>query len=254
VIAWCAGRWLPEDQLPARSGWSPFETLGAVAGQCPLWSRHVARLAAAAARLGLVMPDAAPLRGPATDLLLRNGHTEQVLRLQLRVTAAGTLPVLQSRTRSPVRTVLLLPTVVERRADDPPGDLKAEPRRFYDAVRQQAQDGGADDGVVVAGDGAVLETATGNLWACLAGVWCTPPLDGWVLPGVARGLLLERAAAVGVAVAERSLALADLHAASAVAVSNAVHGVRPAAWLGTTAAVAPVADTLGRVWAGVAGR
>lgn len=248
MIAWCDGRWLAASELPKRSGWSPFETLGAVGGHCPLWPLHLARLAAAAARLGLAMPDAAAWRGPATDLLLRNGHTEDVLRLQLRVTAAGVLPVLESRARSPVRSVVLLPTVVERLASDPPGDLKAEPRRFYDAVRQQAQDGGADDGVVIDRDGAVLETATGSLWACLDEVWCTPPLDGRVLPGVARGLLLAHTAAAGVRVVERSLSLADLHAASALAVSNAVHGVRPAAWLGQAAAVDAVASGIGLVW------
>src|SRR5690606_32131982 len=95
-------------------------------------------------------------------------------------------------------------------------------------------------------DGALLETATCNLWLWLGGAWCTPSLDGRVLPGVARALVLERAAGSGLEVRERRLDLGDLHHAEALAVTNAVHGPRAATLLGQPAV--PLDPTLGRLW------
>jgi len=162
--------------------------------------------------------------------------------------------VLTTRARGPrLHHVRLVPTVALRRPDDPPGDLKAMPRRFYDQVLQQAQDGGADDGIVVGTGGVVLETALANLWLLLDGTWVTPALDGSVLPGVARALLLERALAANVATAERRCGLDDLHRAAAIATSSAVHGPRAAQLLGSgPAAVAIVDSTLGALWRGTA--
>jgi branched-subunit amino acid aminotransferase/4-amino-4-deoxychorismate lyase len=111
------------------------------------------------------------------------------------------------------------------------------PRAFHDAVLAEARAGGADDGIALGDDGALLETALGNLWLLRDGVWCTPPLDGRVLPGIARAVVLERAAAAGLPVAERRLDLGDLHCARALVVTNAVHGPRAAALPEATVAI-----------------
>lgn len=248
MTAWVDGQIVAEAAVPKRMGIAPFETMGAAAGALPLWPDHLARLAAAAQRLGLPFAPGIALRGAATELLLANGLADGVLRLSLVPAAATTHVVMVPRARSPLSVVRLLPTVVERPADAPPGDLKAEPRRYYDLVRQQAQDGGADDGLVVDRDGAVLEAALGNLWLRLDGGWTTPALDGRVLPGIARARLLAAARRAGVAIAERVCDLADLHRATALAHSNAVYGPRPAALPGVPPAVAIVDSELGALW------
>lgn len=248
MTAWVDGQFVGDGQLPRRTGIAPFETMGARGGELPLWDHHLARLAAAASRLGLPFLPGPALRAAAMELLRGNDHGEHVLRLSLVQSGASVHTVMATRVRSPVRVVQLLPTVVARPAGAPPGDLKAEPRGFYDAVRQQAQDGEADDGIVVGHDGAVLEAALGNLWLRLDGVWVTPALDGRVLPGIARALLLARATLAGVPVVERACDLADLHRATALAHSNAVHGVRPASLVGQPAAVAIVDSELGSLW------
>jgi branched-subunit amino acid aminotransferase/4-amino-4-deoxychorismate lyase len=250
VNAWCDGAFVPENALPARTGIAPFETMGAVAGGIPLWELHLARLQAAAVRLGLSWRPPAGLAAAAAELLRGNGHADAVLRLAVVPAGGRVCTVLRSRARSPVAVVRLLPTVVEPPADAPPWDLKAEPRAFYDAVRQQAQDGEADDGIVVGRDGAVLECATGNLWLCVDGAWATPALDGRVLPGIARGLLLARARTAGLRVVERVCDLADLHRATALGHSNAVHGLRPAALVGQPVGPAGVVRELGALWTG----
>lgn len=251
--AWCDGVSVPAAALPVRSGVAPFETMGAVRGLVRLWDRHLERLRLAAARLGIVWREPAGLRAAAADLLRSNGHADDVLRLAVVPAGTAVHTIMQSRARSPVKVVQLLPTVVEPPANGPPGDVKAEPRAFYDAVRQQAQDGGADDGIVVGRDGAVLECALGNLWLRIDGAWVTPMLDGRVLPGIARRLLLDAAAAHRVVVAERMCDLADLHRATALAHSNAVYGPRPATLVGQPGATAVVRAELGRLWAAAGG-
>jgi len=217
---------------------APFETMGAEGGELPLWPHHLRRLQAAAVRLGLPFVPNADLLARSKALLLHNGHADDVLRLCLVPHEGRVHQVLESRARGPRRKHgWLVPCVTRRPAGAPPGDLKAMPRSFYDAVRQEAQDGGADDGIVLGDDGAVLETTIANLWLCLDGVWVTPALNGSVLPGIARGLLLERAGAHGVAVAERRCDLGDLHRASALCCSNAVSGVTRVSLLGGEEAV-----------------
>ncbi|MCU0864082.1 MAG: aminotransferase class IV [Planctomycetes bacterium] len=245
---WIDGRFVADSSLPKRKGIAPFETMGAEGGEVPLWRHHLARLSTTTQRLGLPFVPGPELPAAARELLVHNDHRDAVLRLAVVPHAAGTAVVMTSRPRSPIKVVQLLPTVVARPADAPPGDVKAEPRGYYDAIRQQAQDGGADDGIVVVEDGVVLETALGNLWLRLDGRWVTPALDGRVLPGVARTLLLAAARRVGKPIEERRLDLADLHRAEALAHSNAVHGVRPACLCGTAPAVALVDSELQPLW------
>ncbi len=248
MSTWLDGASVGDGRLPPRTGIAPFETMGARAGAVPLWDRHLQRLAAAAERLQLPFAPPASLRAQAAELLRTNGHTDDVLRLLLLPSGNRVHLVMTTRTRSPVKVVRLLPTVVVRPAGAPPGDLKAEPRAYYDEVRQQAQDGEADDGIVVGHDGSVLECALGTLWLRLDGVWTTPALDGRVLPGIGRALLLATAAARGAPLVERACTLGDLHRATALAHGNAVHGVRPASLVGQEAAVAFVDNELGALW------
>ncbi|MBL9078843.1 MAG: aminotransferase class IV [Planctomycetes bacterium] len=251
MTAWVDGRFVGDGAVPratsARPG--PFETMGAECGAVRLWPHHLARLAAAAQRFGLPFAAGPELRAAAAELLRQDGHDDGILRLALVPAGTAVHVVLTTRRRSPARSVRLLPTVVAPVPGEPPRDAKLWPRPFYDAVLQQAQDGGADDGVVVDADGAVLETATGNLWLRLDGVWVTPPLDGRVLPGIARAHLLAAARRVGLPVAERACDLADLHRAEALAHGNAVYGPRAAALLPDgVPAVAIVDSELGPLW------
>lgn len=256
---WVDGAFVPVEAsvpVPAAQGTGPFETMAAVAGELPLWPRHLARLTAALRRLGdPAVLRAADLRAAARELLARNGDRDGVVRLQRTLGPRGGCTWISTRARGAQGVVALVPALVRRTADAPPADLKATPRTFHDAVLAEARAAGADDGIAIGDDGRLLETSVGNLWLCLEGVWCTPPPDGRLLPGIARALLLERAAAAGVAVAERACDLADLHRAAALAVSNAVHGPRPAVLLaaGAVRPVAPSDTRLAALWRAVLG-
>ena len=242
---------LPATDMPARDdgAFAPFETMGARGGMVPLWRDHLARLGDAATRLGLQFSPSAELHAGATELLLANGDADGILRLMLVPSGGRVRTVMTSRSRGvSLSTVKLLPTVVER-PDGVPFDLKVVPRPFWDAVQQQAQDGGADDGIAVDRDGTVREAATGNLWLRLHSVWITPALDGHMLPGIARARLLAEAKARGVTMVERRCELGDLHRAEALAHSNAVHGPRTAVLAGQEEPAVRFVDTeLAPLW------
>lgn len=109
--------------------------------------------------------------------------------------------------------------------------------------RARAVAAGADEAVLLSGDGHVREgAATAILW------WdgdtlCAPPDDGALMPSVTRELLLDAACAAGVGVSPRAAAPAELDGLEVWAV-NALHGIRPVtAWTG--AGIAAGAITAG---------
>jgi para-aminobenzoate synthetase/4-amino-4-deoxychorismate lyase len=74
----------------------------------------------------------------------------------------------------------------------------------------------------------VLEAARANVFAAFDGRLSTPPLDGRILPGIARAGAIAAAAEVGIGVDERALQRDDLLAADEVFLTGSVRGVEPA--------------------------
>ena len=234
---------------------SLFETIGVFGGELRLWDRHMARLAASMRAHGDEAAIPSDLREQAMAQLAA-ALRHDVLVVERALSQESTSGFFALRTRSKTASpwaralrgeaVLVLPTLVRRAVGVEALGHKARPRAFYDAVLAEARVGGADDGIVIGDDGALLETAVGNLWLHLDSVWVTPPLDGRVVPGVARGLLLDRAAANQIPVGERRCFLPDLHRADAICLSNAAFGVAPAALRATTAP--ELHSSLRRLW------
>ena len=81
--------------------------------------------------------------------------------------------------------------------------------------------------LILDADGHVLEAGRANLFVVREGALATPPADERILPGTARAATIEIASDLGIAVAERSLRLEDLHAADAVFLTSSVRGLRP---------------------------
>jgi branched-chain amino acid aminotransferase len=65
-------------------------------------------------------------------------------------------------------------------------------------------------------------TTIANVFAVVGDKLVTPPVADGVMAGVTRGLVLERAPAAGLAVAERSLTVEELFGADHVFVTNSV--------------------------------
>ena len=246
--AWVAGRFVATEHAISaldptfQSGFGVFETLGAVALRLPLWEQHVTRLARGARLLGLPLPDFAPARVAASELLERNAHAGQIVRMTLG--PGGLCITTRERgSRAPVR---LVRAEIAREGADPLATIKCTSRAYYELVRARAQAAGADDAVVVDRADHVLETTVGNLLWTAEGEWRTPAVNGAFLPGIARAVLLAGLAARGLPVREVRATFAGLGAADAIFVTNAVHGARPATLAGGPA---PESDQiLDEIW------
>lgn len=77
-------------------------------------------------------------------------------------------------------------------------------------ARREARRRGVEDALLTDAAGHVLEGAAANLFAVVHGVLVTPAVDGAILPGVTRQVVLEVAQELGIVVAERPLHVKDL--------------------------------------------
>jgi branched-chain amino acid aminotransferase len=94
------------------------------------------------------------------------------------------------------------------------------------AAQDAAVAAGADDALLVAGDGTVLEAPTANVWWREGEILLTPSLDLPILAGVTRSLLLEAAERETI---EGVFPLTRLLAADEVFVCSSIREVMPVA-------------------------
>ena len=118
--------------------------------------------------------------------------------------AAVTLPDIRWQ-RCDIKAITLLPNIL---------------------LRQQAIDQGAVEAILVR-DGAVNEGAASNLFIVKDGVLVTPPKGPYLLPGITRDLILELAAAHGIAHREAAISSADLKAAAEVWLTSSTREILP---------------------------
>ncbi|MEI4272560.1 aminodeoxychorismate synthase component I [Klenkia sp. LSe6-5] len=197
-----------------------LETLGhtADAGFTHL-PEHLARLA-----------DSADYLGHACDLAVVVTALEQAVagraasRVRLTLDRAGRVAVTVADLPGTTGPVRLAVDTVPVDSASPWLQHKTTRRDVYTAAA--ARHPHADDVVLVNERGEVTETSIATLCVRLDGTWWTPPTSSGCLPGTARARLV----AEGV-LAERVLAVADLHAAEELAVVSSLRGWRPAVLL-----------------------
>jgi branched-subunit amino acid aminotransferase/4-amino-4-deoxychorismate lyase len=76
--------------------------------------------------------------------------------------------------------------------------------------------------------GEVLEAGRANVFAAIDGRLVTPPLDGRILPGIARAGAIATAGEIGIGVDERTLDRDEMLTADEVFLTGSVRGVEPA--------------------------
>ncbi len=86
-------------------------------------------------------------------------------------------------------------------------------------ARRTAEERGFDEAVMCTTCGRVGEASAANVFARIQGRWVTPVVRG-ILPGVVRGVVLNRASALGLRVEEAVMTVAELLAAEAVAITS----------------------------------
>lgn len=97
------------------------------------------------------------------------------------------------------------------------------------AVLERAEALGPRGGVplLVTEGGEVLEASRGNLFAVREGRLVTPPLDGQILPGVARARVIEIAAELGIETAAEQVQMSEMRSFEEIFLTGSVRGVEP---------------------------
>jgi branched-subunit amino acid aminotransferase/4-amino-4-deoxychorismate lyase len=177
---------LPADDPGLTTGLTCFETLRSYGGRLLGLDEHLVRLEDSAHEMRIPFPGGDLLRTEACDALARHGG-DVVVRMTLtrgghRVVVASDVGAPPASMRCASRTFEPSPWL--------PGRVKHGSRAGSVLVVESL---GVDEVLWVDHRGFVLEGTRTNVFAVKGGELYTPPLDGRILQGVTRGLLLSLA-------------------------------------------------------------
>ena len=265
-LSWWNGRLVPAAEVridPSDAGFllgdGLFETLRADAGRPRDVAAHLDRLLAGLDRIGIDLPeDRETLAGAVADVAAGAETTSrQTARLRITVTrgsrggaseptrlitAAPYEPPAADLYRRGVAALLLPQPWIDSRS--PLAGLKSLSYQANRLALRRAEAAGAFEALLLNERGHLAEGARSNVILALPDGLFTPPLADGCLPGTVRRRLLELGA-----VAERSLAPADLHAARGMLLTNSLIGVLPVGWIdGQEIPVAASATELHGLW------
>jgi 4-amino-4-deoxychorismate lyase len=237
---------LPQDMVSVfdrglQYGDGLFETLRCEQGRVRWFDRHLARLAAGCARLGLPEPDGKLLLREAESLL--DGCPRALVKLVLTrgvATARGYRPTGDEQaTRILTRHPWPAAAGQEFRLGLSPVRLACNPllaglkhlNRLEQVLAQRAAaSAGVDEVLMCASDGEVISGSMSNLFLVQGGTLLTPPLLECGVAGVMRSLVLELAPTVGFSVRVAPLSVQQLAVAPALFVTNVRLGVQDVHW------------------------
>ena len=222
-----------------------FETMRAYHGTVFRVDRHLDRLAAGAAVLGIAVPQHIPdtiaaaagtlrdLAWPdaALRLTLSRGVGPRGLAFNPHADPVTVLTVHALPPREPLlaRAVRIRTAVGRRNEFAPTAGVKT--LAYTDAVVAfaQAHTAGADDALFLDTAGHLSEATASNLFLVSGSALRTPPLDCGVLPGITRAVILELASTIGLHAREEVLLPHDLAAADEAFLTGSISELSPIA-------------------------
>ncbi|HKQ38304.1 MAG TPA: aminotransferase class IV [Verrucomicrobiae bacterium] len=180
-----------------------FETLRVTAGQPGLWDAHWDRLRMGAELLRINLPsDSRGARSHIDKLLEENQAKEAVLRIQLS-RGVGLRGYSPRETKAPVIVITTHPlpatpatwrlamTSFRLPARNPLSGVKTTSKLLHILARAEADERGADEGLLLTDSGAVAQGTSSNLFWIERKFVCTAPEQSGILPGVTRGAVLR---------------------------------------------------------------
>lgn len=270
--SWCNGQWSEtaggQPTLTDDRAWTVglglFETLLAVDGRLPFVERHLERLGKACGQLGWAAPHETIPELPAllAECVARNPGVLARARVRLTMTAgSGPLDDLRPGadqrvwiTAAPAQAAIAPLAVAlspwPRNERGALAGLKCSSYAENLVALDHARREGCAETLFFNTAGRLCEAATANVFvAGTDGVWRTPPLSSGCLPGIARAVLLDLAAAAGLRCEEGDLTHDDLERATEIVLTSAVRGPVAVCRLGTRAlAPGPLTARMHALW------
>ncbi|MEA1931326.1 MAG: aminotransferase class IV [Euryarchaeota archaeon] len=229
-------------------GDAAFETMRAYGGEVFEWEAHMDRLAETCQVLGLDhgLSDG-DLRERVDETLAANTLQEAYIRLSItRGVQPGKLTPDEAVDPTVVVIVSELPrggqgsqpvwdgpatlqTVKTKRIPDASIPARAKTHNYLNGIlaRLELRVTGADEALLVDAEGHVTEGATSNLFFVRDNALRTPSLDGPVLPGITRRVILELAREEGIPVEEGQYSPEEIRSADEVFLTNSTWELRP---------------------------
>ncbi|MEW6582810.1 MAG: aminotransferase class IV [Actinomycetota bacterium] len=215
---------IPIDDPAVRGGEGIFETMRARRGAVPFLDRHLDRLAASVAALGMAGM-------PPRDAIARDVHAavaaagDGLLRVRVTATPGPTLVVDAQEVRIDPATRRNGLRAVSCRGywvpQNPLAEHKTLARIPFARAGRAADAAGADTALLLDPDGRLGEAVTANVFAVIDGALCTAPVRG-LLPGVTRDAVLAAEPVREVALEE-----ADWRRAAEMFLTSGIQGAVP---------------------------
>lgn len=233
--------WVRADDRGLTYGDGLFETLAVEEGEPRLWEEHMRRLTAGCRRIGMPAPDPRRLAGEATRAI--SGMDSGVLKVILtrgrggrgyrpptspqptRILAAGPAPGYPTAWRNHgVRA-----RYCEMRLSRNPrlAGLKHLNRLEQVLARNEWQDDGIPEGLMLDTRGQVVDGTMTNLFLVVRGALLTPELDQCGVAGVMRDRVIDLAKELGLELQVASLTPRHLGGADALFLTNSLIGIWP---------------------------
>lgn len=216
-MIWLNGALMPQGQAridPMDRGFTLgdglFETIRVAEGKIWWLGRHWARLSHGAGVLGIAIPyTVSEIEAAIRQLMaVHPDPLNGVIRLTVSrgIGARGIQP---PTIQAPTIVITVAPMVIQ---DQPVNAMIATQTRrnefsclsrikttaYLDSIiaRQEAVQRGGNEAILLNTQGYVAEAAVGNVFFMIDGCLVTPRIEDGALPGIARGLLLERIGAI----------------------------------------------------------
>ncbi len=169
------------------SGDGVFETIRTQDGEIFELGRHMRRALEGATAKGFSLPNEEVVRTAIHSLLTAEFHT--VGRLRLLFSKGRFIAVHQryEDITKPANLALVTDSEIVE-----PISIKTFPYEHRLVILEQAQQNGFDEIICINEGGEVSEGAVSNFLFRIDGKWITTPLSSGVLPGIQRGIVIER--------------------------------------------------------------
>jgi branched-chain amino acid aminotransferase len=176
-----------QQRRPFPEGEGIFETLRTQNGEVAELTRHMRRALSAAQALNISMPDEEVLRSEIAAAMLLQPF--ELGRLRICLSNQGFS--VSHDSYEEIETFARLtfhstssPAVGEQ--------FKTYPYDWHYQVVDEARDYGFDDAILFNAKNEVTETGLSNLLFKIDGSWVTPPISAGILPGIMRGIAIDR--------------------------------------------------------------